>query len=40
VNVLPELILQSGSSAELVHGEPAARLNAEGGLAARLYYTT
>jgi hypothetical protein len=35
---LPERVFQSGGNVELVHGEAADRLKAEGGLAARLYY--
>jgi hypothetical protein len=36
---LPYRVFASGGEVEFVHGEAAARLNAEGGLAARLYYT-
>lgn len=36
---LPEKTFKSGGSVELVHGEAAERIKAEGGLAARLYYT-
>jgi hypothetical protein len=35
---LPARVFASGGSIELVHGEAAERLNAEGGLGARLYY--
>ncbi len=35
---LPAQMLASGGQLELVHGEAAERLQAEGGLAARLYY--
>lgn len=35
---LPLRIMESGGAMELVHGEAAERIKAEGGLAARLYY--
>lgn len=35
---LAKLALRSNATLEMVHGEAAGRLNAEGGLAARLYY--
>lgn len=35
---LPLRMMESGGSMELVHGEAAERVKAEGGLAARLYY--
>jgi hypothetical protein len=35
---IPARVFASGGSVELVHGEAAERLQAEGGLAARLYY--
>jgi hypothetical protein len=34
---LPQPVLNSSAKIELVHGEAAERLNAEGGIAARLY---
>jgi hypothetical protein len=38
LNDLPARVFASGGSIELVHGEAAERLKAEGGLGARLYY--
>lgn len=38
LHTLPEKMLHSSAELELVHGDAAERLNAEGGLAARLYY--
>ncbi len=38
LHTLPEKMLHSSSTLELVHGEAAERVKAEGGLAARLYY--
>jgi hypothetical protein len=38
LNDLPARVFASGGGIELVHGEAAERLKAEGGLGARLYY--
>jgi hypothetical protein len=38
LHTLPEKMMHSSSTLELVHGEAAERVQAEGGLAARLYY--